>query len=435
MTAEGEGPRGTGRPLRDLQIPVDYDVVIVGSGPAGSAAAIAYKRAAPDLRIALVDKSTFPRDKACGDGLGPGVLAALTELGVSEIVDGEERVADVEVRGPLGTIAGGALPAFNKKAAFGAVMERRRFDDRLHAAALELGVSDLTGRRFVGSGVRGERRLVELSAAGESSTISTSLLVGADGASSRVRASLGLPRNTDRQTGIGIRAYATVMSPDGRSPNSLFLDYEEELNPGYGWVFPLKDGRCNIGAFMVVADLKDRRLKTSDLLKSLIRQLEINGYQISDINSERTYLLPYAAGMPKLAHEHAVLIGDAASMINPWSGEGIFYGMESGRMLAAETYGQLRQSPETLGVALERFEQLFRKRFSRHLRSCYLAFRITRFKGVSARILRVAERDKNVFDYLVSLMFGEAGVDPRMVLRILRIGALDILVGGGQRHK
>ena len=406
-----------------MQIRVDYDVVIIGAGPAGSAAAIAYKRAAPDLRIALVDKSTFPRDKACGDGLGPGVLAVLADLGVSEIVEGERRVASVAIRGPLGTLTRGTFPALDEKAAFGAVMERHRFDGRLHAAAIELGVSDFTGWRFVSSEVRGEGRVVELSRTSESFTMVTSLLVGADGASSRVRESLGAARNTDRHTGIGIRAYASVLTPSGRPLDALFLDYEEQLNPGYGWVFPLRDGRCNIGAFMVVADRKERRLTTANLLGLFIRQLETRGYQISDVASERTYILPYAAGMPKLTHRRAALIGDAASMINPWSGEGIFYGMEAGRILAAETFRHLQPSQENLAPALRRFERRFRKRFSRHLKSCHLAHRVTRSQGVSARILRVADRDPKVFDHLVSLMFGEASVDPRIAVRILLNGA------------
>lgn len=397
----------------------DYDVAIIGAGPAGSATAIAYKRAAPDLRIALVDKATFPRDKPCGDGLGPGAVEVLSELGVSEILDGETRVTDVEVRGPLTTMVLGALPILDDKAKCGAVIKRVEFDDRLHTAALTLGVDDLTGQRFTYSQVQDNQRLVGLSRDGATSTMSVSLLVGADGSASRVRASLGVERNSDRHTGIGIRAYARILAPDGQPPDTLFLDYEEHLIPGYGWVFPLEDGHCNIGVFMVVSDLKKRGLKTSQLLDSFIAHLEARGYRISDVTAERTYILPHAAGMPRLAHPRAALIGDAASMINPWSGEGIFYGMEAGRILATATADQLRTSDGSLAVALRLFERRFRKRFSWHFRSCYLAHRITQSRRASAGILRVAARDEKVFDYLVSLMFGDAGVDPLMVSRIL----------------
>jgi geranylgeranyl reductase family protein len=405
-----------------MQPQVDYDVVIIGAGPAGSAAAIAYKRAAADLRIALVDKSTFPRDKACGDGLGPGVLAVLAELGLSGIVAGERRLTGVEVRGPRGTVVEGTFPVLDEKATFGAVVERRRFDARLQQTAIDLGVTDLSGWRFVASEVRGGARFVDLTRADESSTISTSLVVGADGASSRVRKSLGAPRNKGRHTGVGIRAYATISTPSGRPPDGLLLDYEEQLSPGYGWVFPMHDGRSNIGVFMVATDRKKLEVTTADLLDSYIRHLETSGFTVSDVTSERSYILPYAAGMPTLAHRRAALIGDAASMINPWSGEGIFYGMEAGRILAQETHGHLEASEDTLDGALQRFERRFRKRFSWHLKSCHIAQRVTRSRRVSAGILRIAEQDETVFDYLVSLMFGEAGVEPRMVVRMVRRG-------------
>ncbi|MEX1094004.1 MAG: geranylgeranyl reductase family protein [Acidimicrobiia bacterium] len=389
---------------------VDYDVVIIGAGPSGSTAAIAYKQAKPDLRIALVDKATFPREKACGDGLGPGVLGVLEDLGLSTIVDGGNQVNAVEVRGPRGTSVGGALPALADKGGFGVVIERRTFDHRLHQAAIEVGVSDFSGWRFAGGDIVGDARIVDLSRPGERVTISTSLLVGADGASSRVRASLGVTRNTDRHTGVGIRAYATVLTPARRPTEALMLDFQEELNPGYGWVFPLRDGRANIGVFMVAANRKKLGLKTTDLLRSFVGQLEAGGYRVSDLTSARTYLLPYTPGLPTLAYERAALIGDAASMINPWSGEGIFYGMEAGRLLAAETAEDLRSGEDAaLGTGLQRFEDRFRRRFSQHLKTCHLAHRVTRSKRISAGILRVAKRERRVFDYLVSLMFEEAG--------------------------
>jgi 2-polyprenyl-6-methoxyphenol hydroxylase-like FAD-dependent oxidoreductase len=138
----------------------------------------------------------------------------------------KKRVSDVEVRGPLATMTHGALPVLDDKAECGAVIKRVQFDDRLHAAALAFGVDDLTGRRFVNSALRGNRRLVELLHDGAPSTIAASLLVGADGAASRVRASLGVQRNIDRHTGIGIRAYARILAPGGQPPDMLFLDLQ-----------------------------------------------------------------------------------------------------------------------------------------------------------------------------------------------------------------
>ncbi len=395
-----------------------YDTVIIGAGPAGTSAAIAFKRVSPDRRVAIVDQASFPRDKACGDGLGPGVLSVLDRLGLSAMLDDEPRRRTVEVRGPGDVRVTGALPQLHGKEECGVVMERLRFDHRLYSAAIASGVADYTGWRFTGTAVRGDARLVELVRGDESLTLSTGLLVGADGAGSRVRRALGVERNSDRHTGIGIRAYAEIRDPDGVHPDRLFLDYAERLNPGYGWVFPLRDGRSNIGVFTVVADFKERRSRTTDLLGAFVERLESHGYSVSGISSERTFVLPNAAGLPKLAHPRAALIGDAASMINPWSGEGVFYGMEAGRLLATATAPVLRATDASLDRALRSFEREFRRRFSSHFRGCHLAHRITRSKVMSARILRVADRDERVFRYLTSLMFGEAGVEPRMLARM-----------------
>jgi geranylgeranyl reductase family protein len=405
----------------------EYDVVIIGAGPAGSSTALAFKQAAPGLRIALVDKASFPRDKPCGDGLGPGVLTVLEDLGVSEIIAGEQVLSEVEVRGPGNTVVAGALPALDSKAEAGVVMERIRFDERLQAAAIDAGVEDWSGWRFSGSDLERERRLVRVDGAGRTTTLSTALLVGADGASSRVRRDLGVDRNGDLHTGIGIRAYAEVLDSDGVPPSRLLLDFEEELTPGYGWVFPLHHRRANIGAFTLVSDLKKRGSRTTDLLTAFVERLERHGYSVSGVSFERSYLLPLAAGMPKLSHERAALVGDAASMINPWSGEGIYYAMESGRLLARATSSALVGGGSLVGP-LRTFERGFRKRFSRHFRGCRVAQIVTRSNAVSERLLRVAARDDTVFRYLTSLMFGEEGIEARVIGRM----AVKALWNGGR---
>jgi flavin-dependent dehydrogenase len=200
----------------------------------------------------------------------------------------------------------------------------------------------------------------------------------------------------------------------------LLLDFEEEVAPGYGWVFPLQNGQSNIGAFTLVSDLKKRGSRTADLLTAFVDRLERHGYSLSGISDERSYLLPNAAGLPKLAHVRAALVGDAASMINPWSGEGIFYAMESGRLLADATFASLAEGGRPLTGALRTFERRFRRRFARHFRGCRLAQVVTRSPALSERLLHVAARDDTVFRYLTALMFGEAGIETRMIGRMAR---------------
>ncbi len=396
--------------------------MIVGAGPAGSTAAISFMRAEPDLRVALVDKAAFPRDKACGDGLGPGVIALLDQLGLAGAVDGERQLREVEVRGPRGAVVIGALPSLEGKVRSGVVIERRRFDNRLHAAALEAGVTDLTGWRFTRSEAAAHGRTITVARDREEVSLSASLLVGADGAGSRVRDSLGIERNGDGHTGIGIRAYADVIEPDGRPPDRLILEWSEPVLPGYGWVFPLSDGRSNIGAFMRVTDRKKRGVKTVELLDEYIHQLTARGYTVTGMSDRRTYILPNAAARPRLISDSAALIGDAASMINPWSGEGIFYAIAAADILAAATSAHVRGRRTELNAALADYERRFRSRFSRHFMSCTVASHITRSGSLSAGILRAADQDREIFDYLVALMFGEGVIEARMLARILPKG-------------
>jgi flavin-dependent dehydrogenase len=122
--------------------------------------------------------------------------------------------------------------------------------------------------------------------------------------------------------------------------------------------------------------------------------------------------------MPQLAHDRAVLIGDAASMINSLSDEGIFYGMEAGRLVASVAGAEVLGSAARLNAALVRFESTFRNRFSAHFRSCFLAQRAIKSPRVNVGIIRAARRDPRVFENLVGLMFGEGRLGVGMVARI-----------------
>src|SRR5688572_9115820 len=121
----------------------ECDVAVIGAGPAGAIAA--YCAARRGLRVALVDQRTFPRDKACGDGLGPGVAKLLRQVGLGHVVAGEVAADAVTVYGPDGTALDSALPSIAGDLVDGYVVPRAEFDDRLRSAALDAGAVDLAG--------------------------------------------------------------------------------------------------------------------------------------------------------------------------------------------------------------------------------------------------------------------------------------------------
>ncbi|WP_462203898.1 NAD(P)/FAD-dependent oxidoreductase [Frankia sp. CcWB3] len=148
-----------------------YDVVIVGAGPAGSVAAFALKRQNPRLRVLLTDKAVFPRDKACGDGLGAGAVAALRRLGLLGVVHDAISPLNVRVSGPDGTEATAVGPTVAGRDLSGYVLPREILDARLVAAAREVGVEIREGISYHSSGLTANSRIITFQIGSESSSV------------------------------------------------------------------------------------------------------------------------------------------------------------------------------------------------------------------------------------------------------------------------
>jgi len=399
-----------------------YDAVIVGAGPAGSTAACALLTQDPNVRVLLVDKSDFPRDKCCGDGLGPGVIDVIERLKLKGVTDGEEPITGCTILGPGGVSLDAELPPINGRKIVGYVIARTDLDERLRQNALERGATFAVGR-FGATHLTSSGRVVELETASGRRQINASLLIGADGASSRVRKALSVARGSDRTTGIAIRAYVDVQHDPTDGAHRLLFEFSEHLLPAYAWFFPGAGNTANIGLGVPVADHKRRNLDLNELLDQFVGMLAARGYELGPVRARRTYLLPNAARLPKLAHDRAVLIGDAGSMINPLSGEGIFYGMAAGEMVGVEVATALGLGLDPTSD-LRRFERAFRERFVWHYRSNFFAQQLLRSSWWSRQVIQAAARDEQVLASAVQLLFGEGAINARGTGRILRASLL-----------
>lgn len=400
-------------------------ILVVGGGPTGAATAIALRRELPDAHVTLVDKATFPRDKTCGDGLGPGARRVLDGLGLSELLREFHMPMSVAISGPGGVEAFARGPIMEGRDLAGYVTPRITLDALLLGAARDSGAEVREGVSFEGmtaSDDGGERVVLS---DGEATF---DLVVGADGAYSAVRRVMGVERPAMRHTHIAMRAYGKVTHPDKPVSDTLRFDFLESLLPVYGWVFPLPDDGANLGVGIPVNHLKRQTerhgRKLRDLFDLYVEDLERRGFEVSGLERVAAHQLPHAgARTPMTAPGHAaVLLGDAAATINPLSGEGIFYGMAAGVQLAEhlgalERTGRAWRGAELPG-ALAGFERAHRSRFARHYRECYLAQQLMRSKLWAGVATRAVAASDDAMAHVALMLFDEQSAGSRGLLRL-----------------
>jgi geranylgeranyl reductase family protein len=315
------------------QPPSDADVLVVGAGPAGSAAAAWAARAGLD--VVLADKATFPRDKACGDGLTPRAIAELTRLGLDDWLRGRSVNWGLRAAGFGQELylpwPGGSLPAY------GSAVPRTELDATVRQVALDDGARPLDDARAVDVERSGDRVSAVVFRRGSCEhTVRCRWLVVADGARSQLGRVLGREWHRETAYGVAIRAYAK----SGRSDDPWISSHLElrspqgELLSGYGWVFPLGDGEVNVGVGTLAtsrrpADLQLRRL--IDLYADARRdEWQLDG----EVRAPSSALLPMGGAVSGVAGPNWGMVGDAAGCVNPLNGEGIDYGLETGRLIA-----------------------------------------------------------------------------------------------------
>ncbi|QBJ95671.1 geranylgeranyl reductase family protein [Rhodococcus sp. ABRD24] len=314
-------------------LPASTDVLVVGAGPAGSAAADWAARSGRD--VLLVDAATFPRDKTCGDGLTPRAVAELDRLGLGTWVR-EHTVnrglrltgwgRELELPWP-----GGTLPHI------GSAVRRTELDDRLRQAAVKSGAQMVQGAKAVGVEREGDRvRAVTMKTADGTRTVACSRLIVADGVRSTLGKQLGREWHRDTAFGVAARAYAT----SGRSDDpwiTSHLELRDEagtVQPGYGWVFPLGTGEVNIGVGTLATAKRPAPGALRPLLELYVAQRRAEWQLDGDVRSVASALLPMGGAVSGVAGRNWALIGDAAACVNPLNGEGIDYGLEGGRLIA-----------------------------------------------------------------------------------------------------
>lgn len=368
------------------------DVVVVGAGPAGSAVAAWAARAGRDVLV--IDAASFPRDKACGDGLTPRAVGELELLGLGDWLDARIRHRGLRMSGFGGEVEvdwpGPSFPST------GSAVARVELDDRIRKVAEEAGVRMLLGVKAVGvhHDCTGRAASVVLA---DGTEVNCRELIVADGARSPLGRKLGRRWHRETPYGIAARGYLTTPRSDEpwltshlelRSPDGAAL-------PGYGWIFPLGNGEVNIGVGALSTAKRPADLALRPLM-CYYTDLRRDEWGFSGRpRAVSSALLPMGGAVSGVAGPNWMLIGDAAACVNPLNGEGIDYGLETGR-LAADVLGSgdlSRAWPSVLQSHYGRGFSVARRlalllTFPRFLPAAGpLAMRSTRLMSITVRVM------------------------------------------------
>jgi geranylgeranyl reductase family protein len=349
-----------------------FDVAIVGAGPAGSAAA--YHLAKSRRRVLLIERSSFPRDKACGDGLTRTSVKLLAEMGLTVELAKYQRVEGIRI----GTDSKGYQDRkFETRGPgwpdYGVVIPRSKLDHLICTKAVEAGASLLENTTVTGPILKNERVCgVRIRRNGTEEEVPTSFVIAADGGNSYFARKIGLFEENLWSRGFAIRGYFT----DVIDIENLFKVYVPLLDPdenralgGYGWVFPLGEQYANIGVGFFPTQQQDFRLNLRRVFDHFLKNLSQTDPRLSNmrlVGSLKGALLPCGMNPSKCVGKGVILVGDAAGLVDPFTGEGINTALESGR-LAASVLENALGSSDPMQTDLTEYSRLlengYRERF------------------------------------------------------------------------
>jgi geranylgeranyl reductase family protein len=323
-----------------------HDVVVVGAGPGG--AACAYWLADAGWDVAVVEKKEFPREKTCGDGLTPRAVRQLADMGLEPALAGSHRFTGLRAFG-FGRSLEMRWPEHPNFPNYGYTITRHDLDGMVAGHAAAAGATLLQGTEVtapvIGEAAESAGPLPTLTGVqvtekgGGTRTISARYVVVADGSNSRIGRMLGTARRRDLPMGMALRGYYSSDRHD-----DLFIeshldirDAEGNVVPGYGWIFPMGDGRVNVGVGLLSTDQRWKGINTSHLMDTFVAFAPSSWglHPETSLGPPTGGKLPMGLSVGPRAGANVVIVGDAGGAINPFNGEGIAYGYETGRLAAA----------------------------------------------------------------------------------------------------
>ena len=318
------------------------DVLIVGGGPSGSATA--YWLAQTGLDVLCVEKKHFPREKTCGDGLTPRSVRQLYEMGLQDQLGEHHRYEGLRAVA-FGRELTMPWPSHPDYPSHGFVVTRHDLDEIVSNHAAKAGAVVWQGAEAIaplgaaaGTGGRCEGAIIVDNDFGTRCEVRAKVTIVADGANSRFGRALGANRNRSIPLGMAIRGYfASPRHTDNYIESHLDIrDKDGKVVPGYGWIFPLGDGRVNVGIGLLSTFDRWKQVNTTKLMNSFVEFAPASWClnESTALSTPTGGRLPMGLSVGPHVGPDYLLVGDAGGSINPFNGEGIAYGYETGRIAA-----------------------------------------------------------------------------------------------------
>ena len=410
---------------------LDYDAIVVGAGPSGSACAALL--AGKGARVLLIDKAKFPRDKTCGDAVGGKALNVLSELGIEKalVQKGFLRSSGIVFSSPAGDEA--EIPLLHdplsrsekdgrKEMSGGFVCRRKDFDDIVfrHAKGKcetleETVVEELT---FEGSRVAGVKARANDGAA---DSFSAKVVIGADGVSSVVARKAGVWKLDPAHSCSAVRGYYSgVLGLRG----NIEIHFLPECMPGYFWIFPLSKDTANVGVGMLLSDIHGRKINLGGVFGACMKNPRFSGrFDAAALQSPVSgWSLPLASAKRKCAGNGWILLGDAASLVDPFSGEGIGNGMKSAK-IAADVLGEALKRGGVNETDCLSYEKALWNEIGADVQSSYSMQKLGRHEWLLNYIIGKAKRSEWLRNELAGMIASREAkrkaADPMFYLRIL----------------
>jgi geranylgeranyl reductase family protein len=398
-----------------------YDVAVVGAGPGGSAAA--HYLAASGLSVLLLDKSDFPRDKTCGDGLTPRALSILDDMGIlEEATQAGFRVNGLELHAKGGASMTAGIPLHPEYPDHLLIVPRLRLDDIIRHRALESGAHFESPVRVLRLKVQGE--LVEISAERDGRPLNYKARVAilAIGANMRMLQEIGLLKKLPR-TIVAVRAYYEGMQ--GLN-DRVQAHFDSVPMPGYGWIFPIGKDAANVGIGM----WRDKDYETNErvslraaldtfLASSKMKPMMAGARLVGPIKS---YPLRIDFTSAPTYAERILLVGETAGLVSPLTGEGIDFALETGR-LAAEFLRGVFASGDFSPRAFAAYDRMLRKNFQSLFRFLGYLRHVYVNPFLLDRVVKLCERMPEVKELFVGVLMSQRRptemLSPAIVSRVV----------------